>query len=135
MMNRVLGCGLVLTAVAAVVLDLGCSSSDSATETPAAPLPMLASYDATCAVDSDCVVVSEAACAPCGKAALSSKDAPRYTAALAEAQQTDTCQRLIQRSGPCSVEGAVLARCSSTVCGLVPAPPRDAGTSSDASPE
>lgn len=131
---RALGCGLALTAVAAVVLGLGCSSNDSATETPAAPLPMLASYDTRCAVDSDCSVVSEAACAPCGKAALSSKDAPRYTAALTEAQQTPTCQQQIQRSGPCSVEGAVLARCSSAVCGLVAAPRPDAGPS-DASPE
>ena len=132
---RVLGRGLALTAVAAVLLGLGCSSSDSSTEAPAAPLPVLASYDATCAVDSDCVVVSEAGCAPCGKAALSSKDAPRYTAALAEAQKTAACQRQIERSSPCSVEGAVLARCSSAVCGLVAAPRPDAGASSDASPE
>ena len=99
----------------------------------AAPMPMLASYDASCSLYSDCAVVAEPACAPCRMAALSAKDAPRYSAALVEAQKTETCQRQIERSGPCSIEGAVIARCSGAVCGLVAAPPPDAGAPADAS--
>ena len=135
MMNRRVGCALVVAALGTV----GCSTSGAnggatsgGTES-AAPLPMLASYDASCALDSDCAVVAEPACAPCRKAALSTKDAPRYSAALGEAQKTETCQRQIARSGPCSIEGAVIARCSGAVCGLVAAPPPDAGAPADAS--
>lgn len=121
-------------AVLAVVVGLGCTHDESTTGNQA-PLPDLANYDTTCALDSDCAVVLSAECAPCGRAALSGKDAPRYSAALVEAQKTPTCQRAIERSAPC-LPAPVAARCASARCVLAAEAAPDAGadgTASDAS--
>lgn len=127
MLRRVWSC-VAPAAVGAFVLGLGCSTTDTGSSGGAnqAPLPELASYDRSCALDSDCAVVLSAECAPCSRAALSAKDAPRYSAALVEAQKTETCQRQIERSAAC-LPPPVVARCASALCVLAAAPLADAG--------
>ena len=114
-----------LAATCFVAVSIGCAGSSGTAAD--APPPKLASYDQSCAVDSDCALVSAEGCVPCDTAALSAKDAPKYSAAQQEAQKTPTCQRQAERAGACSLRAAVVARCQTARCVVAAAPISDAG--------
>ena len=96
---------------------------------------MLASYDHSCAVDSDCVLVRGEGCTSCDTPALSAKAAASYNAAYIEAQKDPACQSLLERAGACSSAGGVEARCAASRC-ITRAVAADAGADAhaDASP-
>ncbi len=114
-----------LAATSFVAVAIGCAGSGSTAADQ--PPPKLASYDQSCAIDSDCALVAAEGCVPCDPAALSAKDAPKYSAAQKEAQKTPTCQREAAVSGACSSRTAAVARCRSAICVVAAAPVADAG--------
>jgi hypothetical protein len=103
----------------------GGSSSDDAP-----PFPKLASYDRSCAVDSDCALVPGEGCGSCDVAALEAKAASSYATAVAAASGSAACRSLMETASPCSVAHPT-AGCQGSLC-VVRYPVADAGADADA---